>query len=348
MKQKKSENRDAMSAGELLGKLKQNYAGAGTSTRETNKAASQLADAADDDLDIAALLKQYLPDADGPSPSADESDEFELIPDEDIAVKGPAVEESVAASPAGDELDDLVVKGPDFASAAVGPAVDEQDDLVVEEPDLSPVEAGLALDEPDDSGEALASDEEVLAEEAEMPSVDRPSTRPGAHFASLLDTLGDEPLAAAEPAVDSDDFLADPMADCGADQTPKVKKYVYHFRPSTRNGQTVKVQETVTPVESPKPQNENTDSYFTGRSKPGFALDDEPVIPDASAFIDLIPPLQPDEPKKSMDTEPERGSAAEAIPETMEPVAPVGLETVEDNATAAGGEEQSSTTRILI
>lgn len=279
MKQKKSENQDAMSTGELLGKLKQNYSEDGAVTREKGKAPrNQTPVSDDDDLDIAALLKQYLPDADKPAPAADDA-EFDLLPDE--------------AAPA----------------------------------ELSADETNLE-DELDDAGEALASDEEVLAEEMEMPAVARPGAKSGAHFASLLDALADEPAPAADP-VDAmpeiagvDDFPADPMNDFGVDKTPKVKKYVYHFRPSARNGQTVKVQETVTPVEQPVPQNDSADSYFAGRSKPEFALDDEPVIPDASAFADLVPPVQPEAPETAASDEP----ALETV-ETVDSEAPDAEET---------------------
>lgn len=289
MKQKPNESNDAMSTGELLGKLKQNFADADKTASSKQQAGS--APAADDDLDIAALLKQYLPDA-GREVPADADTELKHVHDE---------------APAASAFD---------AAALVG----------------------------DDADDVLPSDEDVLGGD----EADEPAPKGGAHFASLLDALdidGDE-----------DDLPVDPMNDFAVEPEPEpqpvsappvspVRKYVYHFRPSTRNaGQTVKVQETV-PQAAPAAEQPavEEDAYFTGRSamKPEFALDDEPVIPDASAFADLIPPLQNEQPaEKSPAPEVEEAPAAEtAEAEADEPKAEADLDETDINLMIALGYE---------
>ena len=206
MNQNKPENHDAMSTGELLGRLKKNFPEESNSANlPVNGKAEQ--PQAEDDLDIAALLKQYLPNNAAPAQTEE----------------APAPEKSVA---------------------------------------------------------------EPVPNEAKT----------GTHFASLLDSLrleGDQ----AEPAFETLDELPEsPLGDFApeAESAPVqpvagVRKYVYHFRPSARNAvQTVKVHETV-PQEpiSAAPAAEPSD-YFSGRAKPEFDFDDEPVIPDASAFDELI------------------------------------------------------------
>ncbi len=217
MKQKPNETNDAMSTGELLGKLKQSFAEA--DPPKPDRASVKTAPSAEDDLDIAALLKQYLPDH----------------------------EQTTAAEPA-------------------------------DEPNPAPAE--VLPEEPE------AQDE---AEEAVPKS--------GAHFASLLDAIN----------LDGDDLLGDPMADFVIAPEPEpvpapepepaaapaVRKYVYHFRPSARNaGQTVKVQETVPEVTPTVPHQAEENGYFAdrGTAMPEFDLDDEPVVPDAAAFDELLPP----------------------------------------------------------
>ena len=203
MKQKPNENHDAMSTGELLGKLKESFAE--SEPRTSGQRQTQSVSAADDDLDIAALLKQYLPDVG---------------------------EEEQADAPA---------------------------------------------DTPEHEAEPT------------------PEPQTGAHFASLLDAID---IEGDDPVIDDplSDFVIEPAP--AEEPVPAVRKYVYHFRPSSRNvGQTVKVQETVPQMPQAAPAPAAEDSYFVGKNtaKPEFDLDDEPVIPDASAFEDLIPALQKDE-----------------------------------------------------
>ncbi len=219
MNQNKNEPHDTMSAGELLGKLKKNFS---DGTAPTAPRAQDADQPTQDDLDIAALLKQYLPGSD-----AEQT--------EDAAQDMPADE--------------------------------------------------LPADEEPLSADALA---EALSDE-----------KTGAHFASLLDAL-----EAEAPASQYDDDLPlDPMEDFGVEYTPEpepaapvstVRRAVYRFRPSTRNTppaesvKTVKVTETAQPAQTAAVRTEE-DSYFAGRIKSEILVDDEPVLPDESAFIDLIP-----------------------------------------------------------
>ena len=110
----------------------------------------------------------------------------------------------------------------------------------------------------------------------------------------------------AEPA-EEDVFIEDPMSvfvpACSAEPVTapgSVRRQVYRFRPSERNfvSQTVKITETVREelpsVKSPSAS--ASDSYFSGKGKTDFSLDDEAVLPDESAFDELIPSLYANEP----------------------------------------------------
>lgn len=223
MKQKPNENKDALSARDLLGRLKQSF----TDTDAPAKTPAANASQTEDDLDIAALLRQYLP-ADG--------------------------EDAPASAP----------------------------------------------------------EEDVPADE-------------GKHFAALIDALGLEEDG-EDPAEDPMKAFAEPEVEPAPTSAPSgVRKYVYHFRPSARNGHTVKLQETVPVVETEPVAQPTTDAYFAGSARPDFVVDDEPVIPDAAAFADLIPPIGETEVTESAEAVAPVLPETEAISEDIEaePVAPI-------------------------
>ena len=208
MKQKKPENHENMSTGELLGRLKKSYSAEEEGTK-VFPAVSSEEPASDDDLDIAALLRQYLPDAEHtPAEREPASDTVEFsIP----VARG---EESISAEPTAEE------------------------ELIIEDP--------------------------------------------------MADFISEVPAEPAPPA-------------------PLVCRQVYRFRPSERNfaAKTVKVTETVK-EEMPPVQTPSTsfaDSYFSGKGKTDFNIDDEIVLPDASAFDELIPSLHAEEPKTDSSAE---------------------------------------------
>lgn len=189
MKQKKPENQESMSTGELLGRLKKSYS-AEAEGAKVSPAVSSEVPASDDDLDIAALLRQYLPDAE----------------------HAPAERE-----PASDTVEFSI-------------PVAREEELIIEDP--------------------------------------------------------------------MSDFVTKNAAEL-APAPATVRRQVYRFRPSQRNfaAKTVKVTETVK-EEYPPVQTVSTaasDSYFSGKGKTDFVLDDEVVLPDESAFDELIPSLHAEE-----------------------------------------------------
>ena len=249
MKQKKSENQDALSTGELLGRLKKNYASDTHPTNMPKSAQNAGQPTGDDDLDIAELLKKYLPDVETSKPSMSaQSDSASLSgTDREMQVDDAATTEFTAVRPA-----DAPRHGERFS------ALFENDDEFIDEP-LS----------------AFSAD--------------------------------DEDKIDAAPAV------------------PAVRRQVYHFRPSAHQQtvtQTVKVQETIPEVQaSHSAEVVSGDSYFTGREKPEFAVDDDPVLPDASAFDELIPSLFSEQ--DAMDAQPAEKTeiftfASESAEETRE------------------------------
>ena len=99
MKQKRPENQETMSTGELLGRLKKSYSAEDEGTKVFPAVSSEVP-ASDDDLDIAALLKQYLPDAENDSAStetASDTMEFSIpvFPEEPIVSANPDGEEEL-------------------------------------------------------------------------------------------------------------------------------------------------------------------------------------------------------------------------------------------------------------
>lgn len=298
MKHKKTENRETMSTGELLGRLKKSYAEKEKAASAKKSAGSAAQDVVtDDELDIAELLRKYLPDHEEKEKTAPIDDELELIPDvEAITGSLPVVEQAGAAEPAQEE-----------------PASDEVDSTATER----------LLD-------ALRLPEEE--------AVSEPVSRSDS-FESLLFELADDALvggeretAESDVQLDADDaadplLRDDPMADAviapapvsELEPVPAVRKYVYHFRPCTKYAKatTVKVQETVPtpePVEMPEPEAVHN-AYFTNHGKAEFAYDDEPVIPDASAFTDVIPPLysKPEETSADVVSDKSGDESAEAV-----------------------------------
>lgn len=238
MKQKKPENQETMSTGELLGRLKKSYSADDEGTK-TFPTVSAEPDASDDDLDIAALLRQYLPDAE---------------------------RTSAENEPASDTIEFSIPES--------------------------------------------RTEEPVSAEE---------------------DVFVENPLR---------DFVPD--TDAGpAPVSGSVRRQVYRFRPSSRNfaAQTVKITETVR-EELPLVQTPNTaasDGYFSGKGKTDFVIDDEIVLPDESAFDELIPSLHASEPAPDMRADAE--SEQTRVFDTAEVL--LAEDTKQDEAGTASTEETS-------
>lgn len=122
-----------------------------------------------------------------------------------------------------------------------------------------------------------------------------------------------QPVSASS-SVEDELMIEDPMADfisdapaAPADVPASVRRQVYRFRPSDRNfaSKTVKITETVS-EENPLVQPQSaaaSDCYFSGKGKTDFVIDDEVVLPDESAFDELIPSLYAEEPAAEVQTE---------------------------------------------